>query len=91
MANNSVGFKKFLNMLAFIAIIAVAAALLFVAIFGKSSSIGFAFTLVAQCIAYLVTAIYAFYYIYSMRNTALTIVYFVAVITIIVLLIVAAA
>ena len=84
MANNSVGFKKFLNLLAFIAIIAVAVALLMGMIFTTNTSVVSALKLVAECIAYLVTAIYAFYYIYSMRNTAVTIVYFVAVIIIIV-------
>lgn len=86
MADNG-NFKKFLNLVAFIGIVAVAVALLIGLIFGESE-VASAFKLVAQCIAYLVTAIYAFFYIKQERNTVLTIVYVVAVIAIVVLLII---
>jgi len=88
MANNNVNFKKFLNMLAFVGVVAVAFALLFKAIFVQSVDVANAFSLVAQCIAYFVTAVYAFYYILSKRNAVTTIVYVISIIAIIVLLIV---
>lgn len=83
---SKIEFKKFLNLLAFIAIIAVAVSLLIGTLFG--GEVAGAFSLVAQCIAYFVTAIYGFYYVNSMRNAVITIVYIVAVVAIIVLLIV---
>ena len=88
MANGSSNFKKFLNMIAFVGVIVVALALLFRLIFSGNNEIAAALSLVAECIAYLVTAIYAFYFVYSKRNPIITIVYIVAVIAIIVLLIV---
>lgn len=83
---SKIEFKKFLNLLAFIAVIAVAVALLI----GRfvSGDITAALNLVAQCIAYLVTAIYALYYVLAQRNTVITIIYFVAIIAIIVLLVI---
>lgn len=86
MASNG-NFKRFLNMIAFIGIIAVAVALLFSLIFG-GNEVSAALNLIAQCIAYLVTAIYAFYFIQNKRNTVYTIVYIVSVVAIIVLLII---
>lgn len=83
---SKIEFKKFLNLLAFIAIFAVAVSLLIGRIFG--GDVAHAFSLVAQCIAYFVTAVYAFYYVNAMRNTVLTIIYVVAVVAIVVLLIV---
>lgn len=87
MSKGNIDFKKFLNLLAYIAIVAIAVALLFGLIF-KNSEIASALTLVAECIAYLVTAIYAFYYVAKQRNTVVTIVYVIAVVAIVVLLIV---
>ena len=86
MANNNVNFKKFLNMLAFVGIVAVAVALLCKPIF--SAEIGNVFSFIAQCIAYLVTAVYALYYVLSKRNSVITIIFVISVIAIIVLLIV---
>ena len=83
---SKIEFKKFLNLLAFIAIVAVAISLLIGTIFG--GEVAGAFSLVAQCIAYFVTAVYGFYYVSSMRNTVITIVYVAAVVAIIVLLII---
>lgn len=83
---SKIEFKKFLNLLAFIAVVAVAISLLIGTLFG--GDVAHAFSIVAQCIAYFVTAVYAFYYVSSMRNTVVTIVYIVAVVAIIVLLIV---
>lgn len=87
MANGNPKFKQFLNLIAFIGVIAVAAALLFKWIFGGNLELAHALTIVAQSIAYLVTAIYAFFYVYAKRNPVLTIVYLVCVIAIVVLLI----
>lgn len=84
-------FKKFVNMLAFIGIVAIAVVLLLNLILdavNAGSEVVRAMDLIAQCIAYLVTAIYAFYFVYSKHSPAYTIVYVVAVILIIVLLIV---
>lgn len=86
MASNG-NFKRFLNMIAFIGVIAVAVALLISLIFG-GNEVSAAFNKVAQIIAYLVTAFYAFYYVQAQRNTIITIVYIIAVVAIIVLLIV---
>ena len=83
---SKIEFKKFLNLLAFIAVVAVAFSLLIGTLFG--GEVATAFSIVAQCIAYFVTAVYAFYYVSAMRNTAITIVYILAVIAIIVLLII---
>ena len=88
MANGGSNFKNFLNMVAFVGVIAVAFALLFGVIFSGNNELSSALSLVAQCIAYLVTAIYAFYFVYSKRNAVLTIVYVIAVIAIVVLLII---
>lgn len=88
MANGGSNFKNFLNMVAFVGVIAVACALLFGVIFSGNNELSSALSLVAQCIAYLVTAIYAFYFVYSKRNAVLTIVYIIAVVAIVVLLII---
>ena len=88
MANGGSNFKNFLNMVAFVGVIAVAFALLFGVIFSGNNELSSALSLVAQCIAYLVTAIYAFYFVYSKRNAVLTIVYVIAVVAIVVLLII---
>lgn len=88
MANGSSNFKKFLNMVAFVGVIVVALALLFRLIFSANNEVSGALSLVAECIAYFVTAVSAFYFVYSKRNPILTIVYIVAVIAIVVLLIV---
>lgn len=84
-------FKKFVNMLAFIGIVAIALVLLLNLILeavNAGSDVVQAMDLIAQCIAYLVTAIYAFYFILSKHSPAYTITYVVAVILIIVLLII---
>jgi len=85
-------FKKFVNMLAFIGIVAIAVVLLLNLIFGAlnifDSEVVVAMDLLAQCIAYLVTAIYAFYFVYSKNKPVYTIVYVIAVILIVVLLII---
>lgn len=88
MANGGSNFKNFLNMIAFVGVVAVAIALLFGLIFSGNNELAGALTLIAECIAYLVTAIYAFYFVYSKRNPVLTIIYVIAVVAIVVLLIV---
>ncbi|MDD4815901.1 MAG: hypothetical protein PHQ62_02025 [Clostridia bacterium] len=88
MSNGKVNFEKFLKMLAFVGVIAVAFALLFKTIFVQSVEVANAFSLVAQIIAYFVTAVYGFYYILSKRNAVITITYVISIIAIVVLLIV---
>lgn len=86
MANSGSNFKNFLNLIAFVGVIAVALALLIGKIFG--GELAAALALVAQCIAYFVAAIYAFYFVYSKRNAVLTIIYVIAVVAIVILLII---
>ncbi|MDD3232136.1 MAG: hypothetical protein PHV79_03750 [Clostridia bacterium] len=82
------GFKKFINMLAFIGIVAVAAVLLLRLFLGEifkvNSEVVNAIGLIAQCIAYLVTAVYAYFFIRN-RGPAFIITYVIAVILIIIL------
>ncbi len=77
-------FGKFLNLLAFIGIIMVAVALLIAQLanwFGSSGgSLVQALTLVANFIAYLITAIAAFYYVRSKKNVWVTVVFIIALI-----------
>ncbi len=86
-SNTSASFKRFINLLAFVAIVAIAVVLIIQAIVG-AGEFSNALNIVAQCIAYLVVAVYAFYFVYSKRNVVYTIIYFVAVIIIIILLII---
>jgi hypothetical protein len=86
------GFKKFVNMLAFIGIVAIAVVLLLRMVLGDiikvDSDVINAISLIAECIAYAVTAVYAFYFVYSKHSPAYMITYVIAVILIIVLLVV---
>ena len=82
-------WKKVVNLLAYIALIAVALALIFVKIF-QGGAVANALTIVANAIAYLVTAIFAFVYARSKRNPWVMICYVVAVILVIVFMILGA-
>ena len=78
-------FGKFLNLLAFIGIIMVAVALLIAKIASwingsSGGSLVSALSLVANFIAYLITAIAAFYYVRSKKNIWISIVFIVALI-----------
>lgn len=80
-------FGKFLNILAYISIVLVAVALVLAKVLGWAKAgqdIASAMRLVANVIAYLITAIAAFYYVRSKKNIWFTIVYIVALVLIIV-------
>lgn len=79
----SLNFQKFFNLLAFIAVIGVAVALTVGKIFPQ---LGGALQIVAQFIAYIVTAISAFYYIRPKKNIVYLISYIVACVLIVVLM-----
>jgi len=79
-------FKRFLNLLAFIGIITVALALILAKI-ASGSTLGNALTIVANAIAYFITAIGAFYYAKSRGNIWYLVAYFVAIILVIVFMI----
>jgi len=85
-------FKKFVNMLAFIGIVAIAVVLLlrlvFEQVFSGSPEFVNALGLIAECIAYVVTAIYAFYFINAKHSLVYTIMYVISLILIVVLMIV---
>ncbi len=82
MANNF-KFEKFLNFLAYVAIIFVAVALLL----GKVINSLTALRDIAEIMAYFITAISAFYYARSKRNPWIIVAYIVAVVIIIVILV----
>lgn len=80
-------FGKFLNVLAYISIVLVAAALVLSKILGwakAGADVASAVRLIANILAYFVTAIAAFYYVRSKKNIWFTIVYIVALVLIIV-------
>ena len=82
--------KQVVNFLAYIAIAFVAVALILAKIFaavGLSSSVIGAMNLIAQVIAYAITAVFAFFYAKSRRNIGWMIAYIVFVIIIIVFLV----
>ena len=78
--------KRFFDFLAFVAIIAVAVSLIFSFIF-KSTEIAGALDLIASCLAYLITAFSAFFYVRAKGNLWITISYVVALVLIIVFII----
>ncbi len=80
-------FGKFLNILAYISIVLVAVALVLSKILGWAKAgqdIASAMQLVANILAYFITAIAAFYYVRSKKNIWFTIVYIVCLVLIIV-------
>lgn len=82
--------KAFVNFMAYIAIAFIAVALILGKIFsavGLSSTIIGALNLIAQVIAYAITAVFAFYYAKSRKHIAWMICYILFVIAIIVFLV----
>ncbi len=85
--------KQVVNFLAYIAIAFVAVALILGWIFAKcglSSSVISALSLIAQIIAYAITAVFAFYYAKSRRNIGWMIAYVIFVVAIVVFLVLGA-
>lgn len=79
--------KGFVNLLAYFAVAFIAVALILTKIFSsfpKLIAVTEALTLVAQVIAYSITAVYAFYYAKSKKHIAWMIAYILFVIAIIV-------
>ena len=74
-------FRKFLNLLGFIGVILVGAALVVAKIAG-GGALTSAMTLVANFIAYFITAVAAFYYVRARNKVWMYVVYFVAIIVI---------
>lgn len=85
--------KGFVNFMAYIAIAFIAVALILGKIFaavGLSSTVIGALNLIAQIIAYTITAVFAFYYAKSRKHIAWMICYILFVIAIIVFLVIGA-
>ncbi len=82
--------KKFMNMLAFIGIVVVAIALLIakiLALVDVSAGAVTALQMVGECIAYIVTMVYAFYYVKNKRNVWWWVAYVAAVVVVVLLII----
>lgn len=81
MANKE--FKNLLNILAFIAIGLVGVSLLLANV-GLGGEISAALTMIANILAYIITAIAAFFYIKNKRSIVLWIIYAVSVVLIVI-------
>ncbi len=82
--------NRVVNFLSYLAIMLIAIALLLEMIFGKlglSSTLISAMNIIAQCIAYAITAVFAFMYAKSKKNIGFWIALIIAVILIIVMII----
>ena len=81
--------KGFVNFMAYIAVAFIAVALILTKIFSffELNAVTNALTLIAQIIAYAITAVFAFYYAKSKKHIAWMICYILFVIAIIVFLI----
>ncbi len=82
--------KRFMNMLAFIGLCLVAFALLLaklLGVFGVSASAVNAIQLVGECIAYIVTMVYAFYFVKNKRNVWWWVAYCVSAVVVVLLVI----
>lgn len=82
--------KQFVNLLSYFAIAFIALALVINKILGALSvgaALSNALTLIAQIIAYAITAVFAFFYAKSKRNIAWMIIYIIAVILIIIFIV----
>lgn len=82
--------KQIVNFFAYVSIILIGVALLLNFILGKlgvTAQVVYAIDLIAKCLAYIVTAIFAFLYAKSRRNAGFMIAYVIAVILIIVMII----
>ncbi|MBO7219374.1 MAG: hypothetical protein J6V40_05320 [Clostridia bacterium] len=85
MSKNTSGYnwRGFMNLVAFIAMCCIGVALVFGKIFPSVAS---AFDSVAKILAYLITAVSAFYFVRNKRNTVYYIVWAVVVVLIVVLM-----
>lgn len=82
--------KHIVNFLAYVSIALIALALVLELIFSKvgiNAAVVNAMNIIAECIAYAITAVFAFFYARSRRNIGYMIGYFVAVVLIVVLVI----
>ncbi len=82
--------KRFMNMLAFIGLCLVAFALLLskiLGLFNVNPSAVSAIQMVGECIAYIVTLVYAFYYIKNKRNVWWWVAYCVSAVVVVLLVI----
>ena len=82
--------KKFMNMLAFIGIVVVAVALLIakiLALVDVSAGAVTALQMVGECIAYIVTMVYAFYFVKNKRNVWWWVAYVAAAVVVVLLVI----
>ncbi len=82
--------KRFMNMLAFIGIVVVAVALLIakiLALVDVSASAVTALQMVGECIAYIVTMVYAFYFVKNKRNVWWWVAYVAAAVVVVLLVI----
>ena len=82
--------KKFMNMLAFIGIVVVAVALLIakiLALVNVSAGAVTALQMVGECMAYIVTMVYAFYFVKNKRNVWWWVAYVAAVVVVVLLVI----
>ena len=82
--------KKFMNMLAFIGLCLVAFALLLaklLAVFDVSASAVSAIQMVGECIAYIVTMVYAFYFVKNKRKVWWWVAYCVSAVVVVLLII----
>lgn len=82
MAKNN--FSKVINFIAFIGLVVVAGVLVLQTIFSNQLDLITAFRIIGESIAYLVTAISAFFYVRSKRNVWWYVAYTIAVILILV-------
>ena len=82
--------KKFMNMLAFIGICLVAFALLLstlLDVFGVTAGVVSAIQTVGECMAYIVTMVYAFYFVKTKRSPWWWVAYCVSVVVVVLLVI----
>lgn len=82
--SNKGGFKSFMYVVAFVAIVLIAISLVIVKI---APSVANACLLIANIIAYSMVAIFSFYFVKSKRNAAYMITWIVAVVLVIVMMI----
>ena len=86
----STTLKKIANMAAFVGLVLVAVAIILTTVlgwFGVSASVIGVFRMIGECIAYAITAFYAFFYIRGKRNPAWAIVYAICATIVVVLII----
>lgn len=82
--------KKFMNMIAFIGLCMIAFALLLaklLGVFGVSAGVVNAIQTVGECMAYVVTMVYAFYFVRGKRNVWWWVAYWVSVVVVLLLVV----